>query len=110
MNLFSRIRGVFIILLVCCLTVVMVWPATAETNPVVMMFDVQGNTQVPTWKILGVISKVRIGEPFDAQKVEADMKAISDLGYFSDVVSRLKRCLMALKLSLKSLKIQRLKS
>ena len=63
----------------------MVWPATAETNPVVMMVDVQGNTQVPSWKILGVISKVRIGEPFDARQVEADMKAISDLGYFSDV-------------------------
>ncbi len=85
MNLYSRIRGVYIILLVCCLTLVMVWPATAETNPVVMMVDVQGNTQVPSSKILGVISKVRIGEPFDARQVEADMKAISDLGYFSDV-------------------------
>ncbi len=85
MNLSSRIRGIALLLLILCLTATLTHPVTAETNPMVLMFDVEGNTRVPAEKILGAISNTKIGEPFDAQKIEADMKSIMALGYFSDI-------------------------
>ncbi|TCL62207.1 Beta-barrel assembly machine subunit BamA [Hydrogenispora ethanolica] len=85
MNLFSRIRGIVTIAVVLCLMLALAYPVTAETSPTVLMFDVEGNTRVPAEKILGAISNTKIGDPFDVRKVEADMKSIMALGYFSDI-------------------------
>jgi outer membrane protein insertion porin family len=85
LNLFSRIRGIVTIAVVLCLMLALAYPVTAETSPTVLMFDVEGNTRVPAEKILGAISNTKIGDPFDVRKVEADMKSIMALGYFSDI-------------------------
>jgi outer membrane protein assembly factor BamA len=59
-------------------------PAPAPANaPIVVSVDVTGNTHVPTDTILSVV-KTRPGQPFDPQQVQADLRAIGDLGYFAD--------------------------
>jgi outer membrane protein insertion porin family len=73
-------------------------PASAETNPTVLMFDVTGNTKTPAEKILGVINKTRIGEPIDPQAIQADMQAIMEIGYFADVQVKSEKFLNGLKL------------
>jgi outer membrane protein insertion porin family len=73
-------------------------PASAETNPTVLMFDVTGNIKTPVEKILGVINKTRIGEPIDPQAIQADMQAIMEIGYFADVQVKSEKFLNGLKL------------
>lgn len=73
------------ILLILILGMVLTVPVMAETNPTVLLFDVQGNTHIATEKILGTISNVRMGEPLDSKTVQLDMQAIMALGYFADV-------------------------
>lgn len=62
-----------------------VLPVSAESNPTVFMFDVQGNTNIPTEKILAAVSNLKMGAPLDSKNVQLDMQAIMDLGYFADV-------------------------
>jgi outer membrane protein insertion porin family len=73
-------------------------PASAESNPVVLMFDVAGNTKTPAEKILGVISKTKIGAPLNSQAVQSDMQAIMEIGYFADVQVKSEKFLNGVKL------------
>jgi outer membrane protein insertion porin family len=72
--------------------------ASAESNPVVVMFDVAGNTKVSAEKILGVITKSKIGSPIDSQAVQSDLQAIMDLGYFADVQVKTENFINGVKL------------
>jgi outer membrane protein assembly factor BamA len=57
-------------------------PAPAAA-PNVVSVSVEGNTHVPSDRILGVV-QTRVGQPFDPRVVESDLRAIGDLGYFAD--------------------------
>jgi outer membrane protein insertion porin family len=72
--------------------------ASAESNPVVLMFDVAGNTKTPAEKILGVITKTKIGDQLDSQAIQSDMQAIMDIGYFADVQVKTEKFLNGVKL------------
>ncbi len=58
-------------------------PAPAQAAPTVVSVSVEGNTHVPSDRILGVV-RTRVGDPFDPRVVEDDLRAIGDLGYFAD--------------------------
>lgn len=87
--------AIFMIIMLGGVTVL---PALADANPPVLMFDVQGNSHVPTEKVMGVISNSRIGMPLDPGLVQLDMKAIHDLGYFADVRATTERLFNGVKL------------
>jgi outer membrane protein insertion porin family len=72
--------------------------AYGESNPSVLMFDVEGNHKIPAEKILGVISATRIGEPLNTQAVQTDLQSIWDLGYFADVQVKSEKFLNGVKL------------
>jgi outer membrane protein insertion porin family len=93
----KRLSGLVTLALMLCMAGAWAAPAAAAANPDVVMFDVEGNAQVPAEKILGAISNTRIGAPFDSQKAEADGKAILALGYFSDVHIRTEGLLDGIK-------------
>lgn len=61
------------------------FPAFAESNPVVLMIEVEGNSHVPSEKILGEISNTKIGEPLNSESAQQDMQKIMATGYFSDI-------------------------
>lgn len=84
MKFIGRFRRM-IPLIVLALMIVIASSVTAQENPRIYMFDVEGNEKTPTAEILGVVSNTRIGEQLDPKKVQSDMQAIIDLGYFSDV-------------------------
>jgi outer membrane protein insertion porin family len=87
------------LLLVFMLMLIIVSPITAQENPKVYMFDVVGNEQIPTSKILGVVSNTKIGEPFDPKKIQLDMRAIMNLGFFSDVQVTTEKMMDGIKLN-----------
>jgi outer membrane protein assembly factor BamA len=55
----------------------------AAPAPNVVAVSVTGNAHVPTDRILAVLS-TKVGDPFDPAKVQADLRAIADLGFFAD--------------------------
>jgi len=55
----------------------------AATGPTVVSVSVTGNTHISTDRILAVI-QTKAGDPFDPAKVQADLRAINDLGFFAD--------------------------
>ena len=67
--------------------IILAAPALAEADPNLLIFEVSGNNHIPAQKILGAVSNSKIGEPIDAQKVQADLQAIMALGYFANVKS-----------------------
>ena len=67
--------------------IILAAPALAEADPNLLIFEVSGNSHIPAEKILGAVSNSKIGEPIDAQKVQADLQAIMALGYFANVRS-----------------------
>jgi outer membrane protein assembly factor BamA len=58
--------------------------APAQAAPKVVSVSVEGNAHVPSDRILGVV-RTKVGDPFDARVVEEDLRAINDLGFFSDL-------------------------
>ena len=52
----------------------------APAEPTVVSVSVTGNAHVPTDRILAVLS-TKVGDPFDPAKVQADLRAIADLGF-----------------------------
>lgn len=60
-------------------------PVFAETAPKVLMIEVQGNTQVPSEKVLGEVTNTMIGEPLNASAVQQDMQKIMATGYFANI-------------------------
>ncbi|HEY4439238.1 MAG TPA: POTRA domain-containing protein [Candidatus Elarobacter sp.] len=55
----------------------------APAVPTVVAVSVTGNAHVPTDRILAVLS-TKVGDPFDPAKVQADLRAIADMGFFAD--------------------------
>ncbi|HHV63265.1 MAG TPA: BamA/TamA family outer membrane protein [Firmicutes bacterium] len=53
----------------------------------IVAIEVQGNSNIPSETILEAV-KVKVGDTLSEEKVKADMKAISDLGYFYNVSAR----------------------
>ncbi|HEX3465646.1 MAG TPA: POTRA domain-containing protein [Candidatus Elarobacter sp.] len=51
--------------------------------PTVVSVSVTGNAHIPTDRILSVVT-TKVGDPFDPAKVQADLRAIADLGFFAD--------------------------
>lgn len=86
-------------LIVMILMIVLASSVTAQANPRIYMFDVEGNEKVPTTEILGVVANSRIGEPLDPKKIQSDMQAIMNLGYFSDVQVTTEKMFDGIKLS-----------
>ncbi len=58
-------------------------PGAPAAAPIVVDVSVTGNTHVPEDRILAVIH-TKVGQPFDPAVVTDDLRAINDLGYFSD--------------------------
>ena len=58
-------------------------PISAQSAPTVVSVSVTGNAHVPTDRILSVVS-TKPGDPFDPAKVQNDLRAIADLGFFAD--------------------------
>ncbi len=73
------------LLLIMSLFFVLAIPALAEADLTVMMIDVVGNKTVPTEKILEVITNSQLGVPVAPEKVQQDIQAIYNLGYFADI-------------------------
>ncbi|HEY0615058.1 MAG TPA: POTRA domain-containing protein [Candidatus Elarobacter sp.] len=57
--------------------------APAAPAPTVVSVSVTGNAHIPTDRILSVV-KTKVGDPFDPAKVQDDLRAIADLGFFAD--------------------------
>lgn len=72
-------------LLLLSLLLILITLPTLAANPLVLMIDIDGETQVPVAEILGAISATRIGLPFSEQAVYQDLKSIMNLGYFTSV-------------------------
>ncbi len=59
-------------------------PAISQPQaPTVVAVSVTGNAHVPTDRILAVV-KTKAGDPFNPAVVQEDLRAINDLGFFSD--------------------------
>lgn len=84
-------------LIFLCLGVALVIPARAESAPIVITFELQGNTHIPSEKILGVITNTKMGAPFDAKSAQDDAQAIMGLGYFADVQVKTENMLNGVK-------------
>lgn len=77
-------KGIGILVLAVLLMTVGL-PVFAETAPKVLMIEVQGNSQVPSEKVLGEISNTMIGETLNASALQLDMQKIMATGYFANV-------------------------
>jgi outer membrane protein assembly factor BamA len=77
-------------LLLCALTLAHIVPSEASSAPAptVASVDVTGNSHISSGRILAVVS-TKAGDPFDPAKINDDLRAIADLGYFADQKSPL---------------------
>ena len=98
MKFLGRFRKM-IPLLAMVLMIALASVATAQANPRIYMFEVEGNEKIPATEILGVVSNTKIGETLDPKKIQVDMQAIMDLGYFSDVQVTTEKMFDGVKLS-----------
>ncbi|HYZ15217.1 MAG TPA: POTRA domain-containing protein, partial [Candidatus Acidoferrum sp.] len=69
-------------LVVLALLGLVIPPAASAAAPTVVSVSVTGNRHVPSDQILSVVS-TKVGDPFDPAKVQADLRAITDLGFFA---------------------------
>lgn len=95
---YSQGKLLFAIVIILMGVISVTTAAYGESNPSVLMFDVEGNHKIPAEKILGAISATRIGEPLDTKAVQADLQSIWDLGYFADVQVKSEKFLNGVKL------------
>lgn len=98
MRLSQNFKGYRVILFVLMLGMFFTLPVLAESAPSVLMIDVQGNDHVPAEKVLGVISKTKIGEALNSQSVQEDMQSIMNLGYFANVEVKTEKFFDGIKL------------
>ena len=77
-------RGLEVLTLVLLLLVVAQIGWTQTVSPPVVAIRVEGSEKVDSRLILSAVS-LNLKEPFNAEKVKSDIKAIYDLGYFSKV-------------------------
>ncbi len=64
-------------------------PAPQQPAPVVTRIDVAGNARISADTILAAVTETKVGEPYGDEKLRADVRAINDLGWFTDVSARL---------------------
>ncbi len=77
-------RAQRIILLSLIFLGLVVPPAISQTQaPTVVSVSVSGNAHIATDRILAVV-RTKVGDPFDPAVVQEDLRAINDLGFFSD--------------------------
>lgn len=77
-------------------------PALAEGyDTTILAIDVAGNEQVPIESVLKAVTHVRLGEVWNAERINLDIRAIQDLGYFSVVEAQGEPFLGGLKLVFK---------
>lgn len=57
--------------------------------PVVRRIDVEGNARIPADQILAAVTETKVGETLNDETIRADVRAINDLGWFTDVSARL---------------------
>lgn len=83
--MFQRLRRAAHIAFVALALLALVMPPaiSAPAAPTVVSVSVTGNAHVPTDRILAVVS-TKVGDPFDPAKVQNDLRAIADLGFFAD--------------------------
>lgn len=62
-------------------------PAAPEQRPVIAV-EVRGNRHVSADRILAAVTQTRVGAPFSEEALRADVRAVSDLGFFADVTAR----------------------
>jgi outer membrane protein assembly factor BamA len=82
----SRLAAAVRAALLCACTATSMLPVAASgapAAPTVVSVAVTGNAHVTTDRILGVVS-TKAGDPFDPAKVQRDLRAIADLGFFAD--------------------------
>lgn len=83
----------------------------------ILAVDVTGNTHVPSETILKAVTHVRLGEEWNPDKINQDVRAIENMGYFASVEAKGEPFLGGIKLIfhvtenplLKELKIEGLK-
>ena len=79
-------------------------PIAAETglnsslDSTILAIDVAGNNDVSTETILKAVTNVRLGETWNAEKINKDIQAIQRLGYFLNVEAKGEPFLGGLKL------------
>lgn len=86
------------ILIVLIFGIVFALPAFAESNPTVMMIDVEGNNHISDDTVLGAASKTQIGQPLNVQSVQQDMQSIMDLGCFANIEVKTEKFFDGIKL------------
>ncbi|MDI9370991.1 MAG: POTRA domain-containing protein [Synergistota bacterium] len=70
--------------LLCLLAILFAAPPVFAVDPLVAIVDVEGNEQVVSQHILGVIT-TKAGEPINREQLQSDIEAIYALGFFSFV-------------------------
>ena len=73
----------FALVVLAFLALVMPPAYSAPAAPTVVAVSVTGNAHIPTDRILSVLT-TKVGDPFDPAKVQADLRAIADMGFFAD--------------------------
>lgn len=88
MNTLKRCKFLIAAVIVFCMAVGLVLPASAASieGKTATSITVTGTNQVAESTVMGVV-KIRPGDVVTAEKVKQDMQAIYDLGYFFDVVA-----------------------
>lgn len=64
-------------------------PARAAGAPLIASIEVEGCRRVETDAVRGAVS-AKVGEPLDEKKLDADVRAVMRLGFFSDVAVELR--------------------
>jgi outer membrane protein insertion porin family len=89
-------------LILCVIAALLAWPASeisaqqppapqppAQQQEIVREIDIRGNQHVPTADIAAQITQTKIGAPLRQEDVQADIRAIIDMGLFADATARL---------------------
>jgi outer membrane protein insertion porin family len=94
-------------LILCVIASLLAWPASeisaqqppapqppapqppAQQQEIVREIDIRGNQHVPTADIAAQITQTKIGAPLRQEDVQADIRAIIDMGLFADATARL---------------------
>lgn len=63
-------------------------PAPPQPERSVIALEVRGNRHVTADRILAAITRTRVGAPFSEEALRADIRAVSELGFFADVTAR----------------------
>lgn len=66
-------------------------PQPPASPPLVKRIEISGNVRLAVEQILAAVTETKVGEPIGDEKIRADVRAINDLGWFTDVSARLEQ-------------------